>query len=84
MTKVSRPKAIQIIKTVAQQYNIDNPFELYDDVLIDLHMTSANTPCRHHKTHNPMAKFICSVELEFGIDPGDPHDVREYQIYLRG
>lgn len=84
MKQVSRPQAIKIINTVAQQYGIDKPFELYDDFLIDLHMTSANTPCRHHKTHNPTAKFICSVELEFGIEPGDPHDVREYQIYLRG
>jgi hypothetical protein len=63
---------------------INNPFDLYDDVLIDLHINNANTPCRYQKTHNPAARFICLVESEFGADPVDPHEVREYQIYLRG
>lgn len=84
MKPVTKPQAVQIIQTVADVMGIKNPSELYDDVLIDLHIKNANTPCRYRKTHNPTANFICLVEQEFGGDIGDPHDNREYEIYLRG
>ena len=83
MNQVSRPQAVQIIQTVAKQYGIDDPFEIYDDVLLSIHLNAANTPSPYRKKHNPTASFICLVESEFGVDPGDPHD-REYEIYLRG
>ena len=84
MKPVTKPQAVQIIKTVAHQFGIDKPFEIFDDAFIDMRINAANTPCRYRKTHNPTAIFICSVEMEFGADPGDPHENREYQIYLRG
>jgi len=84
MKQVSRPQAVKIIQTVAQQFGINNAFEIYDDVLINLHLNAANTPSPYRKTHNPTASFICLVESEFGADPGDPHENREYEIYLRG
>jgi hypothetical protein len=84
MTQVSRPQAAQIVQTVAQQFGINNPFEIYDDVLLDIHLNAANTPSPYRKKHNPTASFICLVECEFGGDPGDPHENREYDIYLRG
>jgi hypothetical protein len=83
MKQVSRPQAVQIIQTVAQQYGIADPFETYDDALINIHVNAANTPSPYRKKHNPTASFICLVESEFGVDPGDPHDIREYEMYLR-
>lgn len=84
MNQVSRHQAVKIIQTVAQQFGITNPSEIYDDVLIDIHLNAANTPSPYRKKHNPTASFICLVECEFGGDQGDPHENREYAIYLRG
>jgi hypothetical protein len=84
MTQISQPQAVQIIQTVAQQFGINDPFEVYDDALISRHIEVANRPAPKRRDNNPTANFICLVEIEFGIDPGDPHENREYEIYLRG
>lgn len=89
MSTISRTKAVEIISVVANLYNITDAFDLFDDSMIEYKLNvldgilKRNPVDRQGNARCPVATWFSVVENELGIDPGDPHEVREYQIYLR-
>ena len=89
MTTISRTKAVEVVRVVANRYNITDAFDLFDDSMIEHKLNvlagilKSNPVDRQGNARCPVATWFSVVEDELGIDPGDPHEVREYQTYLR-
>ena len=89
MTAIPRTKAVEIVRVVANYYNITDAFDLFDDSMIEhklnvlANVLKSNPVDRQGNPRCPVATWFYLVEDELGIDPGDPHEVREYQTYLR-
>ena len=87
---ITRAKAIEMIQVVANHYGINDAFDLFDDSMIDyklglLARTLEEQPLdRQGNRRCPLAVWFRIVEDELGLDSGDPQEIREFEIHMRG
>jgi hypothetical protein len=87
---ITRAKAVEMIQVVANHYGIKDAFDLFDNSMIDyklglLARILEERPLdRNGNARCPLAVWFQIVEQELGIDFGDAHEVREFEIYMRG
>jgi len=80
-----RDRAVALVQLVANQNGISNPFDLFDAGMIEHKLNQLDEHLKSRsKALKPSDAWMQLVEEEFGIDPGDPHESREFEIYLRG
>lgn len=85
---IPRNKAVEMIRVVANNYGINNAFDLFDDDMIDYklgqlaNILEQNPTDRHGNLRCPLAVWFRLVEDELGIDPGESREVSEYRQFL--
>ena len=85
---IPRNKAVEMIRVVANNYGINNAFDLFDDDMIDYklgqlaNILEQNPTDRQGNLRCPLAVWFRLVEDELGIDPGESREVSEYRQFL--